>query len=76
VGRTVLLLAAGFFADLAGAEDAVLVHPLPDDFGQVLAAAVDFGPGVVEQFAAVADTYFLNASYIAIPVSVGIGGLL
>src|SRR3954453_10559039 len=55
VRRAVLLGAAGFFADLAGAEDAVLVHPFPDDFGEVFAALVDFRPGLVEQFAALAD---------------------
>src|SRR5262249_57137140 len=60
VGRAVLLGAPGFFADLAGAEDAVLVHPFPDDFGQVFAALVDLRPGFVEKVAAVADDAVLG----------------
>src|SRR5262249_45636231 len=54
VRRAVLLGAAGFFADLAGAEDAVLVHPFPDDLGEVLAALVDLRPGPVQEVAALA----------------------
>src|SRR6185437_772817 len=60
VRRAVLLGPPRFFADFAGTEDAVLVHPFPDDFGEIFFLLVDLGPGFVEEFARVADHFRLG----------------
>src|SRR5215208_6728294 len=52
VGRAVLVLAPGLLADLAGAEELVLVHPGPDLLGEVLALFLELGGRRVEHLAA------------------------